>query len=145
MAEAGIGEQINKGADDLAAKARDLVAEKTVSEESRLWAALGYLIVIIFPLIVLLTDKKKDGFLAFHSYQSLILCAAAIVLNVLIGVADFIVGLVMPKVISWLFAMLMMLLWLCVLVLFLVMAYQAYSRRRFMLPVIGAMAEKASR
>jgi len=143
MAEPGFGEKVKKGADELAAKAKDFVSEKSVSEESRLWAALGYLLVIILPLVVLLTDKKKDRFLAFHSYQSLLLCAAAIALNIVLRVMEFFVDLVMPKAVSWLFSLLALILWLAVLVLFLFMAYQAYGRKRFMLPVIGAMAEKA--
>ncbi len=145
MADMDIGQKLKKGADELASKAKGFVKEQSVSEESRLWAALGYLLVILLPLIVLLTDKKKDRFMAFHAYQSLILCGAAVVLSIAISVVDFVVGLVMPKAISWLFGLLTMLLWLAMLVLFVFMAYQAYSRNRFMLPIIGGMAEKAAR
>lgn len=54
------------------------------SSDDKLWALLSYIITIIIPLIVLLTeDKKARPYMKFHAIQSLGLSAVLWILIIL--------------------------------------------------------------
>jgi uncharacterized membrane protein len=96
-----------------------------VSDDSKLWAAIGYPIWIL-PLLVMVTeDKKKDKWLLFHAYQSLIL-----------GVVLFlIVSITSMMLIGCLLAPLAFLAQLY-------FGYRAYKGEKFLVPFIGEYAQK---
>jgi uncharacterized membrane protein len=93
------------------------------SNDSRLWAAVGYPIWIL-PVLVLLTEKKSDKWLLFHAYQALIF-----------GVALFVVVMVTS------FVFLGCLIWPLGFLAQLYFGYKAYKGEKFKLPAIGDMAE----
>ena len=133
-------EKFKKAAGETFRKIEGTVIEKTVSEESKLWAALCYIIVVLFPIAVLLTDKKQDRFVKFHSYQSLVLFAATMVYSILLAIVHFIFGMI-----SKLATLLLIPFYFLPLLVFLLMAYSAYQGKLNKLPFIGEIAEKASR
>jgi uncharacterized membrane protein len=55
-----------------------------ISSDDKLWALLSYIITLIIPLIILLSeDKKSRPFMKFHAVQSLGLSVAMWVLMIL--------------------------------------------------------------
>lgn len=103
-------------------------ASSGVSDESRLWAALCYVFpVLVFLLVYITEDKKKDKFIYFHAWQSLLLGLSTWAVAMVIAVVTFGIGALCFPV--------MLLVWLY-------FAYKAYQGERFVLPVIGEYAEK---
>ncbi|MBP1993314.1 DUF4870 domain-containing protein [Paenibacillus eucommiae] len=91
------------------------------------------LLTYVFGLItgiLFLVLEKDSKFVKFHAWQSIIVSAAIIVLNMILGFIPIIGWLV-----SLLIAPLSFILWLFLL-------YQAYMGKRFKLPIIGKIAEE---
>ncbi len=142
---AGELEGIKKGAEETVEKAKDFVAEKSVSEESKLWGALGYLIMVLVPLVILLTEKKKEKFLAFHAFQSLILFGLFVIYMLFLGILSVMMDIVLPGSVWRLMSLLLVPLYLVPLLLCLLCAWNAYKGKLYGLPVIGEIAMKAAK
>jgi uncharacterized membrane protein len=99
-----------------------------LTNESKLWAALCYVFpVLMFILVYISEDKKKDKFILFHAWQSLFAALAGWAVVMVIAVVTLgIGGICFP--VYWL-----------VLLYF---GYKAYQGERFVLPTIGEYAEK---
>ena len=99
-----------------------------VSDDAKLWSALNYVFPILMLIVVyLMEDKKKDKFILFHAWQAALLSIAAWVVAMVVTVVTFgIGGLCMPLLI----------------LVFLYFAYRAYKGEKFMLPVVGEIAQK---
>src|ERR1700693_6109850 len=109
-------------------------------------AALGYPIGII--AIMSLCMEKGNRFLKFHAIQSLLYHAAAIIVFVVLVIVLTILTIVLALISSALGA-LSSLLWLVYMIVFfayliglIYAAVKAYNGDKFMLPVIGGMADK---
>ncbi|MCI0503688.1 hypothetical protein L0Y65_03165 [Candidatus Micrarchaeota archaeon] len=112
---------------DVKAPAMASTTVSGLSNDSKVWAALCYVFPILMFIIVYLTDKKKDKFVFFHAWQSLLAGLAGWVISMVLAVVTFGIGsLCFP------------LYWLVLLYF----AYQAYMGQKFVLPVIGEFAEK---
>jgi uncharacterized membrane protein len=107
------------------------IASTTVSglsNESKVWAALCYVFpILMFILVYVMEDKKKDKFLLFHAWQSM-----------LAALAGWLVGMVLAVVTLGIGGLCFPLLWLVLLYF----AYKAYQGEKFLLPVVGEYAEK---
>jgi uncharacterized membrane protein len=115
-------------------------------------AALGYPIGII--AIICLIMEKENRFVKFHALQSVLLHAGFIIVAIavwIIGVILVIAGLAASaatnsSALGGLFSILFGLIWLAVIAAYLggliYAAVKAYGGNKFMLPVIGKMAEK---
>ena len=115
-------------------------------------AALGYPIGII--AIICLIMEKENRFVKFHALQSILMHAGFIV----VAIAVWVVGLILMVVgiaasaatnsgaFGGLFTMLFVLIWFAVIACYIAglifAAVKAYGGAKFMLPVIGNMAEK---
>jgi uncharacterized membrane protein len=109
-------------------------------------AALGYPIGII--AIISLVMEKENRFVKFHAIQSLLYHAAAIIVFVVLVIVLTILTIVLALISSALGA-LSSLLWLLYMIVFLAYligliyaAVKAYNGDKFVLPVIGGMADK---
>jgi uncharacterized membrane protein len=119
-------------------------------------AALGYPIGI-FAIIALIIEKE-NRFVKFHALQSLLLhvafTAVGIVLVVVIAIVLVVIGMAAAAagggaaggtfsgifvMISFLIGMAVMLAYVIALI---ISAVNAYSGQKFMLPVVGGLAEK---
>ena len=103
-------------------------------EEERTRAAMAY---FVLPAVFYLLDDRfrLNRFLRFHSFQALLLLAAAAVGQLLIwGVLSFVLGL-LTLVVGWLFTLFSFVLWAKT-------AIGAYSGRMAKIPVLGEFAEK---
>ena len=115
-------------------------------------AALGYPIRII--AIICLVMEKENRFVKFHALQSILMHAGFIV----VAIAVWVVGLILMVVgiaasaatnsgaFGGLFTMLFVLIWFAVIACYIggliFAAVKAYGGNKFMLPVVGNMAEK---
>ncbi len=116
------------------------------SDDTKLIGALCYIIGIIVPLYVLLTEKKNDKFLAFHAWQSLLITVVWFVVYSIIMVGTLVLGFALAFVTAGFGTMIIPCVMLVVLLVLLVMivflAWKAYQGERYKLPVLGDFAEK---
>jgi uncharacterized membrane protein len=115
-------------------------------------AALGYPIGII--AIICLIMEKENRFVKFHALQSILLHVAFIIVAIavwIIGVILVIAGIAASaatnsSALGGLFTMLFGLIWLVIIVAYIggliYAAVKAYGGHKFMLPIVGAMADK---
>ncbi len=118
-------------------------------------AALGYPIGII--AIISLVMEKENRFVKFHAVQSLLLHAAVIVVGIGLAIVFMIIGIIFGLAASagggsaagglaGLLGLLSFLIWMVILLAYIggliMAAVKAYQGEKFMLPMIGAMADK---
>ncbi len=103
--------------------------------------ALAYVTIIPAILFLVMDPYNKDRFIKFHSFQCLFFAASMFVLSIAMMFVGFILAFV--PVVGWI---LDMLIWLAIglgsLILVIFMIYKAYSGEKFMLPVIGKLADE---
>jgi uncharacterized membrane protein len=92
-----------------------------VTSDDKLWAALGYPIVLVAIIVLLMEDKKARPFIKFHAVQSI----AA-------NVAFFVVATVLSVVTLGFGGLCVPVIWL----VFFYWAYKAYMGEKFEIPVI---------
>ena len=96
---------------------------------------------IICVLFLVLEPYNKDKFVRFHSFQALFLGIAAFGIAIVLGVFTIVLLLI-----PWVGSALAVLLWavfvLAVLGLVIFVMYKAYNNERYMIPVVGKMAEQ---
>ena len=109
---------------------------------SNLAGALAYALGLITGILFLVLEPyKHDRFVRFHAMQSILFCAAAMVVSigmsvvwgVLFSLSASLIFVVMP--VRLMVALALFLFWLFVI-------YQAYSRREYRIPIIGAIAAR---
>lgn len=115
------------------------------SDDNKLIGALCYvpvfLISILVPLYILLTDKKQDKTLAFHAWQSLLLTVVLMV--VFFGLAIVQIGLtIVSGGLGAILSCLYLPFGLVVLLGMLFVAYKTYQGEKMVLPIVGGFAEK---
>ncbi|NQU30745.1 MAG: hypothetical protein HQ525_08770 [Anaerolineae bacterium] len=96
-----------------------------VSEDDKLWAALGYPIGIIAVVMLLMEDKKVRPFIKFHAVQSIATNVAFVILSTLISIT--VIGAFCVPV-----------LWL----VFFYWAYKAYQGEYIEIPVVTDFIKK---
>ncbi len=103
--------------------------------------ALAYVTIIPAILFLVMDPYNKDKFIKFHSFQCLFFAATMFVLSIVMMIVGFILAFI--PVVGWI---LDMLIWLAIglgsLILVIFMIYKAYSGEKFMLPVIGKLADQ---
>jgi len=84
---------------------------------------------------------NKDRFVRFHSFQCLFFAAAMVVLYIVMAIVASILAFI--PVLGWILsALIWLVLGLGSLALAIYLIYKAYSGEKFMLPVIGNLAEQ---
>lgn len=92
-----------------------------VTSDDKLWAALGYPIVIVALIVLFMEEKKARPFIKFHAVQAIALNIVVFVVGTLVSVLTLgIGGICFP------------LLWLALLY----PAYLAYQGQKFEIPVV---------
>jgi uncharacterized membrane protein len=103
--------------------------------------ALAYVTLIPAIIFLVMEPYNKDRFIRFHSFQCLFFAAGWIVLCIAMMIVGFILAFI--PVVGWI---LDLLLWLVIglggLLLVIFLIYKAYSGQKFMLPVIGNLADQ---
>ncbi len=104
------------------------MAKKSSSDDSKVFALLSYLgILVLIPLIM----KKDDAFVKFHAKQGLVLFIFELVLYVLA---------VIP-VIGWILAPIG---WVIALILSIMGIIYSLQGKKWVMPVLGKYADKFS-
>jgi uncharacterized membrane protein len=99
-----------------------------LSSESKLWAALCYVFpVLMFIVVYVMEDKKKDRFILFHAWQSMLFALGTWVVAMVIATVTFGIGAICFPLLF---------------IAYLYFAYKAYQGEKFLLPVVGEFAEK---
>ena len=108
---------------------------------SNVAGALAYFTIIPAIIFLVVEPYNKDRFIKFHAFQSLFFNVAWIVLVIAMMIVGLILALI--PVVGWI---LDVLLWLAIglggFCLWLYTMYQAYNEKKFMLPVIGKIADQ---
>ena len=92
-----------------------------VTSDDKLWAALGYPIVLIAIIVLLMEEKKVRPFIKFHAIQSIAVNVAFFIIVTILAVVTLGFGGICAPV-----------LWL----VFLYWAYKAYQGEMFEIPVV---------
>ena len=96
---------------------------------------------ILVPLFILLTEKKQNKALAFHAWQALILTVVVIVVFGALGVVSFILS-ILNGTLGALLSCPMAIVGFALFVFMCFVAYKTYQGEKYMIPVVGAFAEK---
>ncbi|MFO7584369.1 MAG: DUF4870 domain-containing protein [Anaerolineales bacterium] len=97
------------------------------SDDDKLWAALGYPIVLVAIIVLFMEEKKARPFIKFHAVQSI----AA-------NVAFFIVSIILSTVTLGFGGICVPLIWF----VFLYWAYKAYQGEYVEIPVVTNFIKK---
>jgi uncharacterized membrane protein len=103
--------------------------------------ALAYVTIIPAILFLVMEPYNKDRFIRFHSFQCLFFAGAMFALSIVLMIVGFVLAFI--PVVGW---VLDLLLWLAFsfgslgVVIFLI--YKAYNGEKFLLPVIGNLADQ---
>lgn len=95
------------------------VSESEITQDDKLWAALGYVIPVIALIVLFMEDKKSRPYIKFNAVQSL---AATVVLSILSTVTCGF-GAVLFLIMLW---------W----------AYQAYQGQDVRIPLLSDFIRK---
>ena len=111
------------------------------SQGDRLLAACSYVTLIPAIVFLLMEPYSKNRYVRFHSFQSLLVCGALVVLAIALGVCVALLSLLpfighLLSLIVWpIFSIGCFFLWVVLLL-------KAYQGEIFKLPVIGKWAER---
>lgn len=105
-------------------------------------AALCYLLGVLTGVLFLVIEPySRNPVIRFHAFQSIFTWLGAMVIGMALSVLAYPIAAL--PFIGWLIVLLMWLAFsLGVVGLWLFLMYKAYNKERFVLPVIGAWAEK---
>jgi uncharacterized membrane protein len=105
--------------------------------------ALCYVFGLITGVLFLaLAPYNQSKFVRFHAFQSIFFNVAWITLWIVEMIFSAILHAMLPFGIGFIFALLGLVIWLGGLLLWLFLMYKAYTNEKFMLPVIGELANK---
>jgi uncharacterized membrane protein len=109
--------------------------------EENVAAALCYIPII--GLIFLLVDPyKQNRTIRFHALQSIFYCIAWFIVGIALGIVGGILFAAMPFGMFGVWSLFSRLVELALFVGLVIMAVKAFQRQRFVMPIIGPMAEK---
>lgn len=110
--------------------------------EENMACALCYLLLILTGVLFLVLEPyNKNRNIRFHAFQSIFVWLAMVVAGIVFGIAASIITLI--PFIGWTVSLLLWPLYgLATLALWLALMYKAYNKERWVLPVIGPLAEK---
>jgi uncharacterized membrane protein len=104
-------------------------------------AALSY-IPLIGIIFLVVEPYSKNKVIRFHAMQSLFYCVAWIIVGIVLGIFSSIIFAAMPFGLWTLWRLVDSLVQLALLAGLIVMAVKAFQGQRFVMPVVGPMAEK---
>jgi len=116
-------------------------ASISVQRKDNLIAAAAYVTIIPAIFFVLVEPFKHNRFVRFHSFQSIFLAAATIVVAIAMRILYSVLALIpgFGYLLAWLTSAVVLLGWL---ILWLVLVVKALQGETFRLPWIGNLAEK---
>jgi uncharacterized membrane protein len=103
----------------------------------------GALAYFLLPAVAFLFIEpyKENRFVRFHSFQSLAVCLATVIVGALVRLAAFVLSFI-PFLGNLFIVLVVMLVTLAWFMLWLVLVVKALQGERFKLPLVGAYAER---
>ena len=99
---------------------------------------LGWITGVLF---LVLAPYNQNRLIKFHAFQSIFLSVAMIAISIVLFILSS--GLAFVPFVGPILSLLISLaIWLGVFVLWLMLMYKAYNKERWVLPIIGPLAEK---
>ncbi len=116
-----------------------------MKDEDSIFAVLCYLIPFIGGIAVYLL--RKSQYERFHAVQSILFWGAVVVISIALQIMEAIFDLipVIGRIIGSLLGLVSIIFGLAVLVIWLVLMWKAYEKKRWELPVLTRQAERYSR
>jgi uncharacterized membrane protein len=106
-------------------------------------AAISYITIIPAIIFLVLEPYNKMPFVKFHSWQSIGLCLAAFILQIVVTIVEMVVHFI-PGIV-FLFMLVHLALGLGLFLVWLFVIFKASKGEWYKLPVIGDFAEKQAR
>jgi uncharacterized membrane protein len=105
-------------------------------------AALCYLLSVITGILFLVLEPyNKNRTIRFHAFQAIFFWIACVAVFIVAGILSVTVGAI--PVIGWIFSVLLQFaLGIGFFIVWLMLMYKAYNNERWVLPIIGPLAEK---
>lgn len=105
-------------------------------------AALCYVLTFLTGILFLVLEPyNKNKLIRFHAFQAIFFGVAVFLISIVGSIIT--VAFIAVPVIGALFGLLFhTVLWLAFLVVWLLLMYKAYNNEKFVLPIIGPLAEK---
>ena len=103
---------------------------------------LAYFTFIPAIIFLVVAPYNQKASIRFHCWQSILLTAAAFVIDIALMIILGIVAFILPWYIHGLIALLWLLVDLAWFVIWLLPVINAFNGKRFKLPIIGDFAEK---
>lgn len=105
-------------------------------------SALCYLLGVLTGILFLILEPyNKNPIIRFHAFQSIFVWVAVVAVSIVLSIFSHMIAFI--PFVGW---MVVVLLWplfgLGVFILWLMLMYKAYNRERWVLPVVGPIAEK---
>jgi uncharacterized membrane protein len=107
----------------------DIKGKSSTGMDENVAALVTYVFGLVTGIIFLVIEKESK-FVRFHAFQSILISAVYIILNMVLGFLP---------IIGWLLTLLLAPIFF---ILWLFLLYQAYQGNLFKLPVIGDFAEE---
>jgi uncharacterized membrane protein len=107
--------------------------------EENLASALCY-IPIIGIIFLVMEPYNKNRTIRFHAFQSIFYAIAWIVISIVLGILGGVLAIGLGMYAIW--GLLSRLVSLALFVGWIILVYKAYQREKFLMPVIGPLAEK---
>ena len=111
-----------------------------INDQDKLMGALAYIIGLIVPLIILLTESKNRAYQRYHAIQSLGLSAAIFVASILFCIVGVVIQII--PVLGQIIGCLMTFVYLIPLVVMVYYAYKAYQGEYFVIPMLTDFLKK---
>jgi len=106
---------------------------------SALCYVLGLVTGILFLVLAPYNQNKK---IRFHAFQAIFFHVGMIVTFIVVTIVATIFSGIVPLVGAMISMLLSLVVWLGAVVLWILLIYKAYNNERFVLPVVGPLAEK---
>ena len=108
-------------------------------------AALCYLLTVLTGILFLVLEPyNRNPVIRFHAFQSIFVWVAVLVIGMVVSVLAYPIA-ALPFV-GWLIDILLWMVFsLGAVGLWLFLMYKAYNKERFVVPVVGPLAEKQAR
>jgi uncharacterized membrane protein len=92
--------------------------------------ALAYVTIIPSIIFLVIEPYNRNSWIRFHCWQNIFLCVACVVVDLVLAFIPFVGWILIP-----LFALGILAIWI-------IAVMKAYQGQKFMIPVIGPLAEK---
>lgn len=106
-------------------------------------ALLCYILGLITGILFLvLAPYNQNRTVRFHAFQSIFFNVAMIALFIVAGIIGAIFSAVLPIFGTLLWGLISFVLWIGALIIWIILMVKAYSGQKWVLPIIGPLAEK---